>query len=282
MRPVQVSRRPPGPPDGAVAAPVPRRAGRPARGSRRGGSGGRRARVVVRVHAESSRRGADVGLLPRGPVSSGVIDSDCTAGLRSAGGCDAEAPLEFSHRTAHEAHPTREAPSVRIFVTGGAGFIGSHYVRTLLTGGYPGFEDAEVTVFDKLTYAGNLANLAPVADNPRLPVRAGRHLQRGRPGRGAARARHRGALRRRVPRRPLDRRAAADFVLTNVLGTQQLLDAAVRAGVDRFVHVSTDEVYGSIDTARGPRTPCSSRTRPTRRPRPAATSSPAPTPRPTG
>src|SRR5512140_2332605 len=56
---------------------------------------------------------------------------------------------------------------MRILVTGGAGFIGSHYVRTMLTGGYPGFEDAEVTVFDKLTYAGNLANLAPVADNPR-------------------------------------------------------------------------------------------------------------------
>ncbi len=56
---------------------------------------------------------------------------------------------------------------MRLLVTGGAGFIGSHYVRSLLAGGYPGFEDAEVTVFDKLTYAGNLANLAPVADNPR-------------------------------------------------------------------------------------------------------------------
>ena len=47
---------------------------------------------------------------------------------------------------------------MRILVTGGAGFIGSHYVRTLLAGGYPGFEQAEVTVLDKLTYAGNLAN----------------------------------------------------------------------------------------------------------------------------
>src|SRR5579875_3095594 len=52
---------------------------------------------------------------------------------------------------------------MRILVTGGAGFIGSHYVRTLLTGGYPGYEDARVTVLDKLTYAGNLANLEPVA-----------------------------------------------------------------------------------------------------------------------
>jgi hypothetical protein len=57
--------------------------------------------------------------------------------------------------------------AVRVLVTGGAGFIGSCYVRTLLAGGYLGFEDAEVTVFDKLTYAGNLANLAPVADSLR-------------------------------------------------------------------------------------------------------------------
>jgi dTDP-glucose 4,6-dehydratase len=53
---------------------------------------------------------------------------------------------------------------VRILVTGGAGFIGSHYVRTLLAGGYRGFEYSQVTVLDKLTYAGNLANLEPVAD----------------------------------------------------------------------------------------------------------------------
>ena len=54
----------------------------------------------------------------------------------------------------------------KILVTGAAGFIGSHYVRTMAAGGYPGFEDAEITVLDKLTYAGNLANLEPV-DGPR-------------------------------------------------------------------------------------------------------------------
>jgi len=57
---------------------------------------------------------------------------------------------------------------MRVLVTGGAGFIGSHYVRQLLGGAYPAFAEAEVTVLDKLTYAGTKANLEPVADNPRL------------------------------------------------------------------------------------------------------------------
>jgi len=57
---------------------------------------------------------------------------------------------------------------MRILVAGGAGFIGSHYVRTLMGGGYPGFTDARVTVLDKLTYAGNVANLQAVASHPRF------------------------------------------------------------------------------------------------------------------
>ena len=80
---------------------------------------------------------------------------------------------------------------MRILVTGGAGFIGSHYVRTLLAGGYPGFEDAEVTVLDKLTYAGNLANLAPVADNPRYRFVQGDICDAADARRGAARPRRR-------------------------------------------------------------------------------------------
>ncbi|MFD7058966.1 dTDP-glucose 4,6-dehydratase [Streptomyces sp. NPDC059906] len=133
----------------------------------------------------------------------------------------------------------------RVLVTGGAGFIGSHFVRSILDGRYAGYEDAEITVLDLLTYAGNLANLP--LDHPRLTLVKGdicdEELVAGLlPG-------HRDvvhfAAESHVDRSLLGPRA---FVRTNVLGTQTLLDAALRAGVERFVHISTDEVYGSIET----------------------------------
>ena len=136
---------------------------------------------------------------------------------------------------------------MRILVTGGAGFIGSHYVRTLLGGGYPGFGDAQVTVFDKLTYAGNLANLEPVTDSPGLTFVRGDICDAG-------------LLATVVPGHDIvvnfaaethvDRSisGAADFVTTNVVGTQVLLQACLDAGVPRVVQVSTDEVYGSVAT----------------------------------
>ncbi|WP_329071598.1 dTDP-glucose 4,6-dehydratase [Amycolatopsis sp. NBC_01480] len=134
---------------------------------------------------------------------------------------------------------------MRVLVTGGAGFIGSHYVRQALTGAYPTLGDAEVVVLDKLTYAGNRANLDPVAADQRLRFVQGdicdAELVAGLM-RGVDLVVH-FAAESHVDRSIL---GSADFVLTNVLGTQTLLQAALEAGVGKFVHVSTDEVYGSI------------------------------------
>ncbi|MEU0515675.1 MULTISPECIES: dTDP-glucose 4,6-dehydratase [unclassified Amycolatopsis] len=136
---------------------------------------------------------------------------------------------------------------MRVLVTGGAGFIGSHYVRQVLSGAYPALADAEVVVLDKLTYAGNEANLAPVADSPRLRFVRGDITDAqvvAEVMQGVGLVVH-FAAESHVDRSIL---GSADFVLTNVLGTQTLLQAALDAGVDKFVHVSTDEVYGSIES----------------------------------
>lgn len=132
---------------------------------------------------------------------------------------------------------------MRILVTGGAGFIGSHYVRTLLSGGYPGYEDAAVTVLDKLTYAGNLANLDPVAGRftfVRGDICDAALLRAVVPGHDA--------VLNFAAETHVDRSitGAAEFVTSNVAGVQVLLDASREAGVRKIVHVSTDEVYGSI------------------------------------
>ncbi|MFI6027762.1 dTDP-glucose 4,6-dehydratase [Amycolatopsis magusensis] len=135
---------------------------------------------------------------------------------------------------------------MRVLVTGGAGFIGSHYVRQALTGAYPSLAEAEVVVLDKLTYAGTETNLAPVAADPRLRFVRGdicdAELVAGLV-KGVDLLVH-FAAESHVDR-SID--GSADFVLTNVLGTQTLLQAALNAGVGKFVHVSTDEVYGSIE-----------------------------------
>jgi dTDP-glucose 4,6-dehydratase len=142
---------------------------------------------------------------------------------------------------------------MRVLVTGGAGFIGSHYVRELLGGAYPAFADAEVVVLDKLTYAGNEDNLAPVADSPRYRFVRGDICDPAVVTEAMAGT---DVVVHFAAESHVDRSiaGAADFVLTNVLGTQTLLQGALEAGVGKFVHVSTDEVYGSISEGSWPET----------------------------
>jgi dTDP-glucose 4,6-dehydratase len=127
-------------------------------------------------------------------------------------------------------------------VTGGAGFIGSEFVRGLLPAG-----EHRIVVIDALTYSGNLANLAPVQDDPRLELVVGDICDPSVVARAVAGA---DAVVHFAAESHVDRSIedAATFVRTNVLGTQTLLEAARSAGVGRFVQVSTDEVYGSIAT----------------------------------
>ncbi|WP_039820047.1 dTDP-glucose 4,6-dehydratase [Nocardiopsis halophila] len=132
-------------------------------------------------------------------------------------------------------------------VTGGAGFIGSHFVRALLSGEYPELDATRVSVLDCLGYAGNRVNLASVADDPRLdfvegdirdPVAVDTAMRGHRLVVHFAAETH---VDRSIP-------DSGPFVQANVVGTQSLLSAALRHGVERFVQVSTDEVYGSTST----------------------------------
>ncbi|MCI3242260.1 dTDP-glucose 4,6-dehydratase [Streptomyces spinosisporus] len=136
---------------------------------------------------------------------------------------------------------------MNLLVTGAAGFIGSCYVRTLLA---PGASDGlRITVLDKLTYAGNLTNLD--LDDPRLQFVQGDIRDADLVDKLMADA---DQVVHFAAESHVDRSiaGATDFVLTNVVGTQVLLDAALRHRVGPFVHISTDEVYGSIPSGSWP------------------------------
>jgi dTDP-glucose 4,6-dehydratase len=129
-----------------------------------------------------------------------------------------------------------------IFVTGGAGFIGSQFIRDWI-----GRHPAEPVInFDKLTYAGNLENLAAVAAHPSYRLVRGDICDAEAVG--VALPEGCDAIVHFAAESHVDRSilSAAEFVRTNVLGTQVLLDAAREKRVKRFLHISTDEVGGSI------------------------------------
>jgi dTDP-glucose 4,6-dehydratase len=148
---------------------------------------------------------------------------------------------------------------MKLFVTGAAGFIGSNYVRHVLA-----TSDDEVTVYDALTYAGNLSSLADVAEDPRYRFVQGDICDRDAVA--EAMVGHDAvvhfAAESHVDRSIVD---PDTFVRTNCSGTNVLCDVARNLDVDRFLHISTDEVYGSIEEGSfvetdrlGPRSPYSS------------------------
>jgi len=131
---------------------------------------------------------------------------------------------------------------VKLLVTGGAGFIGSNFIRYFLAA-HP---DSCIVNLDKLTYAGNLDNLAEVDNQPNYRFVHGdvcdSSLASGLVAESVEAVVH-FAAETHVDRSIAD---ASDFVRTNIRGTHTLLEAARRSRISRFVHVSTDEVYGSL------------------------------------
>jgi dTDP-glucose 4,6-dehydratase len=135
---------------------------------------------------------------------------------------------------------------MKLLVTGGVGFIGSNFIRHIRQE-HP---DWEITNLDKLTYAGNLENLKDIQDQP------GYHFVKGdiADRKSVDKLLGQGfdvivnfAAESHVDRSILD---ASPFIETNVKGTQVLLEGAKKHGIQRFIQVSTDEVYGSIDSGR--------------------------------
>ncbi|MBI4397111.1 MAG: dTDP-glucose 4,6-dehydratase [Elusimicrobia bacterium] len=130
---------------------------------------------------------------------------------------------------------------MKILVTGGAGFIGSHFVRYWLDK----HRGDRIVNFDKLTYAGNLGNLKDVRKSPRHVFIRGdiKSVGQVRKALKGVDAVINFAAETHVDRSLLD---ASDFIQTNVQGTYTIVNAARESGVKRFLHVSTDEVYGSV------------------------------------
>ena len=140
---------------------------------------------------------------------------------------------------------------MKLLVTGGAGFIGSNFVRMALTDKFLDFNVEQLIVLDLLTYAGDEENLKPVASDKRYKFVKGdiRDLELAKKLMQDADQVVHFAAESHVDR---SIEGGSEFVSTNVMGTQVLLDAAKSSNIKRFVHVSTDEVYGSISEGSWP------------------------------
>jgi dTDP-glucose 4,6-dehydratase len=140
---------------------------------------------------------------------------------------------------------------MKLLVTGGAGFIGSNFVRMALTDKFPDFNVEQLTVLDLLTYAGDEENLKPIASDKRYKFVKGdiRDLDLAKKLMQDSDQVVHFAAESHVDR---SIEGGSEFVSTNVMGTQVLLDAAKSSNIKRFVHVSTDEVYGSISEGSWP------------------------------
>ena len=140
---------------------------------------------------------------------------------------------------------------MKLLVTGGAGFIGSNFVRMALMNKFPDFNVEQLTVLDLLTYAGDEENLKSVVSDKRYKFVKGdiRDLELAKKLMQDADQVVHFAAESHVDR---SIEGGSEFVSTNVMGTQVLLDAARSSSIKRFVHVSTDEVYGSISEGSWP------------------------------
>jgi len=133
---------------------------------------------------------------------------------------------------------------MKILITGGAGFIGSNFVRLMLNM----YDDIEVVNFDALTYAGNLANLKDIEKHPRYSFVKGDISCKDDVDAVFDKHSFDGVI-NFAAESHVDRSlhvGASAFIQTNLLGTQNLLDASRAHSIGRFLQISTDEVYGSL------------------------------------
>ena len=130
---------------------------------------------------------------------------------------------------------------MKYFVTGAAGFIGSNYVRHVLA-----TTDHHVTVFDALTYAGNMSTMKDISDDPRFSFVQGNICD---PAAVESAMKGHDVVVHFAAESHVDRSIAGsdDFILTNCFGTNVVVDTARRLDVQRVLHIGTDEVYGSVE-----------------------------------